>query len=104
MDVDSEMDSEMAIQLFGLSFYYAAVATTVALALATMVAAATIAVYGLSSFFSSVAADAAAILLAAATVVAVVTTAVCGSSFFCSSAEMVLTAAANKICRLSPVT
>ena len=59
--MDADVDSEMAIQLFGLSFYYAA-AVMVAQALATMVVVATIAVYGSSFFFSSAAADAAAIM------------------------------------------
>ena len=53
----------MEILLFGLSCYFAAVATAI-LALATTAVAVvvTIAVYGLSFFFSSAAADAAAMV------------------------------------------
>ena len=58
-DVDSAI---MEVLLSGLSSYYAAVATEIQ-ALATMaVAVAIIAVYGLSFFFSSAAADAAAMV------------------------------------------
>lgn len=55
MDVD--VDSVMVILLFGLSSFYAAVATAI-LALAIMAVVATIAVYGSSFFSSSVAVDA----------------------------------------------
>jgi len=62
MDVD--VDSVMEILLFGLLSCYAAVATTAILALATMAVVVTIAVYGLSFFFSSVVADAETIMVA----------------------------------------
>ena len=54
VDVDSAM--EMVIQLFGLSFYYAAVATAT-LDSQIMAVVATIAVFGLSFFSSSAVAD-----------------------------------------------
>ena len=60
-----DVDLETAIQLFGLSSYYAAVAVTETLvSLATMVVVATIAVYGSSFSFSSVAADVATTMAA----------------------------------------
>jgi hypothetical protein len=50
----------MEVLLFGLSYYFAAVATATQASSTTMVVAATIVVYGLSFFFSSAAADAVA--------------------------------------------
>lgn len=56
VDVDSATALEMEVQLFGLSFYYAAVEMAT-LALATMAAAATTVVSGLSFYSSSAVAD-----------------------------------------------
>ena len=56
VDADSATALEMEVQLFGLSFYYAAVEMATQ-ALATMVVAAITAVSGLSFFSSSAAAD-----------------------------------------------
>ena len=58
-----DVDLETAIQLFGLSSYYAAVVMAI-LVLVTMVVAATTAVYGSSFSFSSVAADVATTMAA----------------------------------------
>ena len=55
---DVEADSEMEIQLFGLSYYYAAVAMATQVSLITAVAVMVeIAAYGLSFFSSSAVAD-----------------------------------------------
>lgn len=59
MDVTTDVDSE--IQLFGLSSYYAAVATIMVIPSQTMAVAMITAVYGLSFFSSSVAVAAVAV-------------------------------------------
>jgi len=80
MDVDSATALEMEIQSFGLSFYYAAVAMAI-LAIAIMVVATT-AAYGLSSFFSSVAADAAATIMDVSNIIIKMATELSAASFF----------------------